>query len=54
MSAIEKVSAGDNEMPMIITADANTPHQAVVTAMDAAGQLGFVKLSITTKNPQAE
>ncbi len=54
MSAIEKVSAGDTDLPMIITADANTPHQAVVTAMDAAGQLGFVKLSITTKNPQAE
>lgn len=54
MSAIEKVSAGDTDLPMIITADANTPHQAVVTAMDAAGQLGFVKLSITTKNPQTE
>ena len=54
MSAIEKVSEGNTDLPMIITADANTPHQAVVTAMDAAGQLGFVKLSITTKNPQAE
>jgi biopolymer transport protein ExbD len=49
-SAIEKVSGGDNTIPMIITADASTPHQSVVTAMDAAGQLGFVKLSITTKN----
>lgn len=49
-SAIEKVSAGENTMPMIITADASTPHQSVVTVMDAAGQLGFVKLSITTKN----
>jgi biopolymer transport protein ExbD len=48
--AIEKVTNGDNAIPMIITADANTPHQAVVTAMDAAGQLGFVQLSITTRN----
>ena len=48
--AIEKVTNGDNAIPMIITADANTPHQAVVTVMDAAGQLGFVQLSITTRN----
>ncbi len=53
-SAIEEVSGGDHEIPLIITADAQTPHQAVVTAMDAAGQLGFSKLSITTKNPASE
>ena len=48
--AIEKTSGGDTTIPMIITADSSTPHQAVVTAMDAAGQLGFVHLSITTRN----
>ncbi len=48
--AIERVSAGDSTMPVIVTADAATPHQAVVTAMDAVGQLGFVKLSITTRS----
>lgn len=53
-NALEKVSAGDNQKPLTITADANTPHQAVVTAMDAAGQLGFVHLSITTTNPRPE
>ena len=52
--AIEKVSEGDNQIPMIITADASTPYQAVVTAMDAAGQLGFVNLSMTTQNPQSD
>lgn len=52
--AIEKISEGNTDLPMIITADANTPYQAVVTAMDAAGQLGFVNLSMTTKNPQAD
>lgn len=50
-SAIEKVSQGNTDLPMIITADANTPHQAVVTAMDAASQLGFVKLSFVTQYP---
>ncbi|MBV1932851.1 MAG: biopolymer transporter ExbD [Porticoccaceae bacterium] len=36
---------------LTITADAKTPHQAVVTAMDAAGRLGFVNLSILTQEP---
>ncbi len=47
--AIEKVSEGDRSMPFIITADASTPHESVVRAMDAAGQLGFSRLSITSK-----
>lgn len=49
MRALEKVSEGNNKLPLAITADANTPYQAVVTAMDAAGQLGFVNLSMTTR-----
>ena len=52
-SAIEKTAEGDNQLPLVITADAKTPHQAVVEAMDAAGQLGFVRLSITTRQPDA-
>ena len=48
--AIEKVSGGDTTIPLVITADSAAQHQAVVTAMDAAGQLGFSKLRITTKN----
>lgn len=47
--AIEKVSAGDRSLPFIITADAATPHEFVVRAMDAAGQLGFSRLSITSR-----
>lgn len=47
-SAIERTSQGDTAIPMIITADSATPHQAVVTALDMAGQLGFSRLSITT------
>ena len=50
-SAIRQVSAGDTSLPMVITADAQTPHESVVRAMDAAGQMGFVHLSITTKQP---
>ena len=47
--ALGKASDGDSKLPLIITADANTPYQSVVTAMDAAGQLGFANLSMTTR-----
>jgi biopolymer transport protein ExbD len=44
-----KVSEKSEIIPSLtITADAQTAHQYVVTAMDVAGQLGFSKLSITT------
>ena len=33
---------------LVLRADASTPHQAVVRAMDAASQLGLTKLSIAT------
>lgn len=36
--------------PLTISADGKTPHQAVVTAMDAARQVGLVHLSIATRN----
>jgi biopolymer transport protein ExbD len=42
-------NAGDRRGgQVVIRADAMTPHQYVVTAMDALGQLGFTKLSIAT------
>lgn len=53
-AALERTSKGDHSLPLVITADAATPHQAVVTAMDAAGQLGFTHLSITTTNAKKE
>lgn len=53
-TAITKLSEGNNKVPLVITADAKTPHQAVVQAMDAAGQLGFAHLSITTRQPEPE
>ncbi|MDB6082291.1 MAG: biopolymer transporter ExbD, partial [Gammaproteobacteria bacterium] len=40
--------AGAERGPLIIRADARTTHQAVVTAMDVAGRLGFAQLNIAT------
>ena len=51
-SALQKESAGDSSLPLVISADARTPHQAVITAMDAAGKLGFSRLRITTVEAQ--
>jgi biopolymer transport protein ExbD len=49
--ALEKISGGNVNQPLVITADANAAHQSVVRAMDVAGKLGFVQLRITTKEP---
>ena len=47
-------NAGDRrDGQVVIRADAMTPHQYVVTAMDALGQLGFTKLSIATTPTEA-
>jgi biopolymer transport protein ExbD len=54
-NALQKVTGGDNTLPLTISADANAKHQDVVTAMDIAGRLGFVNISIATVNdPTAE
>ena len=52
--AIEHVAGDEHDRPVILRADAMTPHQAVVTAMDALGQLGFTHLSIATVRSKAE
>ena len=54
MNALGKESGGDNSLPLVISADAKTPHQAVITAMDAAGKLGFAHLRITTVEAEAQ
>ena len=49
-NALQKLSGGNTNLPLTISADANARHQHVVTAMDVAGKLGFVKISIATVN----
>jgi biopolymer transport protein ExbD len=46
--AMLKVAEGRQDPPIIVSADANATHQAVVRVMDAARQLGFVHLSFAT------
>ena len=53
-NALQKVSGGDNSIPLTISADANARHQHVVTAMDVAARLGFTQVSIATVNDPVE
>ena len=48
-AALEQVAGDDRELPVVIRADAQTPHHYVVTVMDVSGQLGFTRLSIATQ-----
>ena len=53
-AAIYEITNGDTTMPLVISADAQAAHQSVVRAMDAAGQMGFSRLSIASIQPPRE
>jgi len=44
----QEVLRSDGEQTVLLRADARTPYQAVVTAQDALGQLGFRRIAIAT------
>lgn len=46
--ALQKTVGDNKDASLILRADARTPHQAVVNAMDVAAQLGLTRLSIAT------
>ncbi|RDH83980.1 MAG: biopolymer transporter ExbD [endosymbiont of Galathealinum brachiosum] len=46
--ALLKIAGDNKEIPIVLRADAKTPHQSVVRAMDAASQVGLTRLSIST------
>ena len=52
--ALTKTVGDQKDVSIILRADAQTPHQAVVTAMDAASQLGLTRLSIATLEQKAD
>lgn len=54
MAAIEEKSKGKTDIPFVITADAKVPYESVIQVMDAAGRLGYVNLSMTTKSPESD
>src|SRR5690606_7514783 len=52
--ALREVSGGDTKIPLVITGDANTSYQSIITLMDIAGQEGFVNISMTARVPAEE
>ncbi len=50
---LRELAAGNTDTPLTISADGKASHQAVVTAMEAAGSAGFAHLNITTQQPES-
>jgi biopolymer transport protein ExbD len=48
-AAFIEAAGDDRSIPVILRADAQTPHHFVVTVMDVTAQLGFRRLSIATE-----
>jgi biopolymer transport protein ExbD len=53
-AAVSKIAGEARDYPIIIRADARTTHQAVVTAMDVVGRLGFRAINIATINETSD
>ena len=51
-AALEQMAGADRGQALTIRADARATHQAVVTAMDIAGRVGFAQVNIATVNQQ--
>lgn len=47
-AALEEAAGSERDRAVIVRADARTPHQAVVTALDVLGRIGFGRVSIAT------
>ena len=52
--AIAKVLGERTDMPVIVRADANSPHQSVVTVLEATSQLGLTRISLATTRSTSE
>jgi biopolymer transport protein ExbD len=50
---LQKLAAHSAHLPFIISADGNTPHQAVITALDMAGQSGFNHITFEAQQPKS-
>ena len=51
-NALSLLAGETRQLPFIISADGQTPHQAVVSALDAANQLGFHHITFAITPPE--
>jgi biopolymer transport protein ExbD len=54
VQGLKEVTKGDNNKPLIITADAKASYDMVLRVYDAAAQLGITKLAHTAQKEQAQ
>ena len=50
--ALSQLAGESRELPFIISADGKTPHQAVVSALDVANQIGFHHITFAINPPE--
>ncbi len=49
IDALEREAGADRDLSVLLTADADARHQAVVTAMESIGRSGFAGLRLATR-----
>jgi biopolymer transport protein ExbD len=54
MRELPRLAGQSKDIPFIINADGKTPHQAVMTVLDVAGQVGFSHITFATQEPKTE
>ncbi len=52
--ALSKLAVQAKDTPFIINADGKTPHQSVITALEAAGDAGFSHITFAAQKPKTE
>jgi len=54
LDALKIAAAGNPDPHIIISADANAEYQNIVTAMDSAQQLNFVRITLATRQTEKQ
>lgn len=52
--ALLEAAGNSRNLPFIINADAKTPHQFVISALDIAGQIDFTRITFAAKAPSRQ
>lgn len=54
MKAMRGVLGTGSDLPLVISADAATPHQAVMSVLDAASRMGLTRVAFAATQPEAD
>ncbi len=54
IQALQKLSTNAEQTPVIINADSNTAHQAVIKALEATAHAGFSHISFSALRPETQ